>query len=232
MEYTFDASKPSGHRIVSIDVGGKPLDMQREYKLVTRYYMVQGGDGFSSLRIKEHGGTAESIVDEENGALVSMLLRQYFMSLKILGRWKNWSSDLGHHWGGVQEDLHQSHPIREPVNPDDTKVINELSNSKPDNQSVGEDVPGLVGEALRGSSAPKREERAENAGSQAHLSDSEDDESDLPAVPTETSNRERELIVMRKVVRKWWRLAGMKGHPAMCDEQGDEFGVHWTRGVR
>jgi hypothetical protein len=32
-------------------------------------------------------------------------------------------------------------------------------------------------------------------------------------------------------MRKWWRLTGLKGHPAMCEEVGDDFGVSWTKGV-
>lgn len=46
--------------------------------------MANGKDGFESL--SEAGG-AEIVVDDENGVLISMMLRQYFLSLKIVGRW-------------------------------------------------------------------------------------------------------------------------------------------------
>ena len=60
----------------------------------------------------------------------------------------------------------------------------------------------------------------------------QDDATDLPAVvPEQQSQRERELQIMRKVMRKWWRLAGLPGHPRMCEEKGEEFGVLWTKGI-
>ena len=43
IRYSFDPSKPAGHRIQSVQLGGIPIDTKKEYKVVTRYYMVQGG---------------------------------------------------------------------------------------------------------------------------------------------------------------------------------------------
>lgn len=40
--------------------------------------------------MESEGGVAKELVSEENGMLISAIIRQYFMSLKILGRWKRW----------------------------------------------------------------------------------------------------------------------------------------------
>jgi hypothetical protein len=40
----------------------------------------------------------------------------------------------------------------------------------------------------------------------------------------------RELQIARGVIRKWWRLAGLKGTPNACDDMEEgEFQVDWTR---
>ncbi|KLU82216.1 flagellar associated protein [Magnaporthiopsis poae ATCC 64411] len=76
IKFTFDPSKAPGSRIVSASIGSGPIDMDRKYVLVTRGYMSRGKDGYKSLRIKKEGGDAEEIVSEENGILISMMLRQ------------------------------------------------------------------------------------------------------------------------------------------------------------
>ena len=104
--FEFDPSKPPDHRILWTHVGDKPIDLQRVYTLVTRGYMARGKDGFDSLLVESEGGKAKEIVHEENGILISMLLRQYFMSLKILGRWKNWGNSMNRHWENIHKDLY------------------------------------------------------------------------------------------------------------------------------
>ena len=243
IHFTFDPSKPPNQRIPSVSIGDVPLDEKKEYKLVTREYTVQGGDGFSSLKTTERGGRTTYLVDEENGHLLSMLLRQYFMSLKVLGRWKNWNADLGQHWGAVQEELHSVHPVREPIVPGDTKHGND-DKSKPSTNSstsqkpatakkTGRDAPGLIGQTLRNDNPRAHKKRKPNPDQDTDithpgLSDSES-ETDAPVVPHELSDRERELKIMRRVTRKWWRATGLSGHPAMNDSQGE--GVHWTKGI-
>lgn len=68
-----------------------------------------------------------------------------------------------------------------------------------------------------------------------NLSDSEDESKDLvaPAIAIEPSQRERELMVARRALRKWWRLAGLnrrRGHE-LGFEKGEELGVAWTKGI-
>ena len=62
------------------------------------------------------GGDAEEVVPDEYGILISMMLRQYFMSLKVLsGMTGNmaWGSGMASTWGAVNAELSQIHPMRE-----------------------------------------------------------------------------------------------------------------------
>jgi 2',3'-cyclic-nucleotide 2'-phosphodiesterase (5'-nucleotidase family) len=45
-----DPSRPPGQRIVSLRIGGAPVDEQKIYKLATNDYLARGGDGYGMLR--------------------------------------------------------------------------------------------------------------------------------------------------------------------------------------
>ncbi|KAL2419839.1 hypothetical protein ABEF95_006303 [Exophiala dermatitidis] len=192
--FEFDPSLPPQHRVKWAKVAGEPVDLERKYKLVTRGYMGRGKDGFDSLLVRSEGGKAEEIVSEENGILISMILRQYFMSLQIIGKWKYWGKSMARHWEGVQDDLHSTHPVVEPSR-----------------------------EAING--------RNGGEGSFTPIDDSES-ESHRRVRDLQRDRSERELQIIRKVIRKWWRLAGLKGQPKCCDSMtDDEFQVDWTRAI-
>lgn len=44
-----DRARPAGQRLVSVEIGGDPLDDARVYKLATNDFLMRGGDGFSML---------------------------------------------------------------------------------------------------------------------------------------------------------------------------------------
>ncbi|TKA75911.1 hypothetical protein B0A49_04172 [Cryomyces minteri] len=232
IEFEFDPTKPESSRVKYVNINKDPLDLQKDYTLATRDYMVRGKDGFNSLLSEADGGTAVELVSEENGMLISMILRQYFMSLKVLGKWGNWGASMGHHWGSVHKDLHKKHPVREPITPG-TVENTFLKNLPTDSRSV----PSLVGKAQEEGARPSKNTessaaQAEGGGADFEMSESEDDASELKPVPTDVSQRERELVIMRKVTKKWWRLAKLPGHPSLCDEEDEgEFVVHWTKGI-
>jgi 5'-nucleotidase len=51
MSYVYDAKKPAGQRIVSVSVGGKPLDAEKTYTVATSDFLVsRGGDGYVMLK--------------------------------------------------------------------------------------------------------------------------------------------------------------------------------------
>jgi 5'-nucleotidase / UDP-sugar diphosphatase len=49
MTFTYDPARPPGSRIVAVEVGGRPLELGRMYKLATNEYVYGGGDGYAVL---------------------------------------------------------------------------------------------------------------------------------------------------------------------------------------
>jgi 5'-nucleotidase, C-terminal domain len=131
--FEYNPKLPSGSRVQWIKVSGEALDLQKKYVLATRGYMARGKDGFDSLLAQSEGGEAEEIVSEENGVLISTILRQYFLSLKVVGTWNKRNPNLGRHWRGVQDGLSQQGTIKEPKatpSPTTTKTMT-LQNRTP-----------------------------------------------------------------------------------------------------
>jgi len=54
--FTFDCDKPSMERVVldSVYVDNIPLDLEKYYKLVTKYFQAKGNDGYESLVDSEY----------------------------------------------------------------------------------------------------------------------------------------------------------------------------------
>jgi 5'-nucleotidase len=49
MAFTYDAALDPGSRVVSVTVGGAPLDLDRVYSLASNNFVLTGGDGYSAL---------------------------------------------------------------------------------------------------------------------------------------------------------------------------------------
>lgn len=84
--FTFDSTRPAGSRVLSCKIGTEDVVPDRKYTLATRSYMHNGKDGFEALSAE---AGAEVVVDEENGVIISSILRQYFLALKVVGRWSH-----------------------------------------------------------------------------------------------------------------------------------------------
>lgn len=130
------------------------------------------------------------------------------MSLKVLGRWKAWGDSMHRCFGRIQEEVHAKHPVVEPQLPpsqvDGAKAVRSALHKYPTRKDA-HDTPF----------------------------DEEEDEavegSEMKPVGAYNED-ERHLEIMRKVMRKWRRLAGLTGDPALCDEMGEaEFMVNWTK---
>jgi hypothetical protein len=196
IEFEFDPSSPPKSRVKCVKIGGAPLDHERLYVLVTRGYMARGKDGFDSLLVKSEGGQAEEIVSEENGILISMMLRQYFMSLKILGQWRMWGNSMARHWKAIHDTLHEAQPVVEP---------HKRGLGSAEGDKVGED------------DHLESDDDHSNIDESKHTRETEDDQ-------------ERKIHLIKKITRKWRRLAGLPGHADCCDSMGEgEFTVDWTR---
>lgn len=215
----FDPSLPPHRRIKWANVGDSPIDLERKYVLVTRGYMGRGKDGFNSLLVESEGGAAEELVSEENGILISMMLRQYFMSLKIIGKWKHWGKSLSRHWNAIHDDLHETHPVVEPT-----------PTPKPTPGPHAKANPLDCSDLHDNHSTTRQHSLNANAnGTTTPLDDSED-EGDHRVQAHEDRLSEREALIARKVTRKWRRLAGVNHEAGCVDAMCEgEFQVDWTR---
>jgi len=226
--FEVDYSKPPMQRIQSVTVGEEPLDEEREFVLATRGYMGRGKDGYTSLLIEEEGGVAQEIVSEENGVLISTILRQYFMSLKVLGKWKRWGKSLDSKFLSIQTNLQKNHKHTfhdaSPTTPDSSLLLHHHHHDQ---------YPAIA------NVVSKRDTPTTTITDTTHSTvpedpDADEDEDDGPMydsrVPIQFTEFQKEVI--RKVMRKWWRVAGLKGASNPCDElDGGEFQVNWTKAI-
>lgn len=212
--FTFDPSLPPGKRITgTVLIGDEPIDLDKDYKLVTRGYMARGKDGFDSLLVKSEGGKLEEIVSDENGILISMMMRQYFMSLKTLGQWSKWGKSNERHWKGVHEAMHPHSPVVHPA-------------PKTPAATDGPSEP-----PLRDRPTPHSSHTVKGKEEGEFLDDSDDEHftHEPEHVREAVQDQERKLRLMRQVMNKWRRLAHIQ-HPASCDSLREgEFQADWTR---
>jgi hypothetical protein len=120
IRFTFDPALPAGARVSNVSVAGAPLDPDRKYTLATRGYMVRGRDGYTSLVPapgKDGGLPEDEIVSEENGVLISAILRQFFLSLRVVDHWSAAAGDADarRHWDGVHGVVEPAAPTRHPA---------------------------------------------------------------------------------------------------------------------
>ena len=209
IQFCYDVRKSPGSRVEYVKIHEEPLDESREYVLATRGYMARGKDGFTSLLARSEGGTAEEIVSEENGILISMILRQYFMSLKVLGKWRRWGPSLHRHWNSVHKDLHAEGKVRE-ANPTHHGIKHGWNgNTKESNKAAR-----MVDECLVDSDT--EDEDHENGGKGI----------------TEKGKKEREMQIARWAMRRWMDFAGIGRHGVgMVESLGHDEMPLWTKGI-
>ena len=136
MSYSFNPNAKSGKRVQSVEVGDGKIDLEKKYTVACRARISFGhgksqlsfrpidihysptADGFDSLKIQPHDGPAEEVIADEYGILISMILRQYFMSLKVISGMANFAfgSGMAETWGAIQARMHQIHALRDNPN--------------------------------------------------------------------------------------------------------------------
>lgn len=243
ISFGFKLDAPSGSRISFAHVGGKPIDLRQDYVVATRGYMARGKDGFSSLLVRSEGGDVEELVSEENGVLISTILRQYFLSLKILGKWQRWNPSLRQHWGSVHWNLHADGWLKPPSatpSPLSEKTPGEQLKPRPALQRTGRQAyyyGRFPPEVEQGSAVSS----AYETNSDAMDSDSDDDPEILTSsrsmtnyvtLPARSSAEEEyRLQLARRVVRKWMRHAGLQPTVLNTMDGEGEFTPAWTSGI-
>ena len=218
IQFAYDPRLAPGFRVKWTKIHGEPLDPNESYTMATRGYMSRGKDGYNSLLVRSEGGDAEEIVSEENGMLISMVLRQYFMSLKVLGKWARWSPSLHRHWGGVNDRLHAGGKVHEPRSLKQKTKLNRTSVARVPTRNAKTDVDGRLVD-----------------------SDTDDEEdhhhdglaSSVGSVGSVEEKKEREMHIARAYTRRWMDLTGIERRDVgMVGEKSGEWELpHWTRGI-
>ncbi|WZH47990.1 Metallo-dependent phosphatase-like protein [Fusarium acuminatum] len=225
IRFEFDPSKPRGQRVLWAEIGGKPYEPEKLYVLCTRGYMGRGKDGFTSLLVKSEGGDAEEIIDEENGILISAMLRQYFMGLLTVGRWKN----LAQHWVKVAQTCETPvSPTRTTFNVDfpNLKSLEEKLPKDKRTESVTKDTKDPWGRFLKRRFSINVKPHDENDSSDEEVPEKAKREIEDPEDPDGTK-LDREILLMRKFFAKWALKAKVK--TSICDPLKEgEYTVDWT----
>ncbi|CAO3679079.1 hypothetical protein CU097_014074 [Rhizopus azygosporus] len=76
-----------------------PLDLDREYVVATRQYLVGGYDGYDAFKVPDE----KIIVDEESGVLVSTLYRRFFLGLKYINAFREYQAKHAHNESRVKK---------------------------------------------------------------------------------------------------------------------------------
>jgi 2',3'-cyclic-nucleotide 2'-phosphodiesterase (5'-nucleotidase family) len=71
----YDAKRAAGRRIVSIKVGGKPLDAKKIYRVATNDFLARGSDGYSSF------GKVKPLLDADDSPLLANEVMVYLRKL-------------------------------------------------------------------------------------------------------------------------------------------------------
>ena len=75
MAFVYDPAKPKGSRVVSVTVGGKPLDRTVSYTVATNDYIARGGDAYEVLK------QGKLVVDAAGATLMASQVMDYISSL-------------------------------------------------------------------------------------------------------------------------------------------------------
>lgn len=218
IQFKYNPFLASGSRVLWAKIHGDPLQPERTYTMATRGYMGRGKDGYDSLLVRSEGGHCEEIVSEENGILISMVLRQYFMSLKVLGKWARWSPSLHRHWDGVNGRLHAGGKVRQPG-----------------------DMRKGVKHSRTGSVRAHAEKAKTEVDGKLVDSDTDDEKeveydglaSSVTSIGSVEDETRRKMHIARKFTRIWMDLAGIERRDVdmvgAINSQGSL--PHWTHGI-
>ncbi|TWU79094.1 hypothetical protein ED733_008707 [Metarhizium rileyi] len=214
--FEFDPSREPGKRLNFLQIGGRPCEADAEYILVTRGYMGRGKDGYTSLLVTSEGGSAHEIVDEENGILISTMLRQYFMALRTVGQWKR----ISDHWVGVAEQANV--PLSPLQTREPEKMLGLDRPPKNEDEAAGATWKGFLRRRVGLHKEPLNEDDDDHFDPLADHRDSSDEGGD------EDLDMDLEILLLRKFWARWVAKAGVKSK--VCEPLRDgDCAVDWTR---
>jgi 2',3'-cyclic-nucleotide 2'-phosphodiesterase (5'-nucleotidase family) len=71
IRFVYNPRQPAGSRIVQATINGVPIDLTASYRVATIDYLLNGGDGYTSL------STGKPLVDTSGGILMATIVMQY-----------------------------------------------------------------------------------------------------------------------------------------------------------
>ncbi|KAK2749393.1 hypothetical protein FQN57_006325 [Myotisia sp. PD_48] len=239
ISFEYDPSRAGGDRIVWAKVGGQDIEDDKLYSVATRGYMARGKDGYTSLLVKSEGGEAEEIISEEDGLLISTMLRQYFLSLKVLGKWQRLSRSFNTHWTAVHKKLtydqwRQQAPTGEPsaLPKPSSSDFRYVSQKSLKSINVAE-KPSLFSMAKQATAVPALRDDSETP-----LDTDSDSDSEILTRPrnyvtsraSSPDDADRREFIARRVLRKWRRKIGVDTNRVKTvDQVGMDNLPPWTR---
>ncbi|KAF3891458.1 Nucleotidase of the calcineurin superfamily [Trichophyton interdigitale] len=240
IKFAFSMSKPPGSRILWVKVNNEDLRDDGLYTVSTRGYMARGKDGFASLLTRSEGGKAEEVVSEEDGLLLSTMLRQYFLSNKILGKWNRLSPSLDRHWMDVHKKLKS-----EELTPPASSSTSPPTNILPETSFRYISQPGAnQGANPVMTAAPVHQQPGAATLSRIGVDTPLDSDSDSHSEslfrprnyvtshalsPDDADHRE---LVARRVLRKWRKKLGVDPNRVKTVDQGGKDHLPpWTRAI-
>ncbi|KAI8717453.1 hypothetical protein NCS52_00821200 [Fusarium sp. LHS14.1] len=227
IRFEFDPSRPRGNRVLWADICGAPYEPEKLYVLCTRGYMGRGKDGFTSLLVKSEGGECEEIIEEENGILISAMLRQYFMGLLTVGKWKN----LAQHWVNVAERCETPmSPVKTSFTnvefPNLTSLAEKLPEDEKTEKPAAKDPWGrFLKRRFSINVRPHNENDGEEEVEEEEKKEEKEEEPEEEHEDPAAYRLDFEILIMRKYWAKWVLKAGVKA--SVCDPL--DITVDWTR---
>ncbi|EEQ34333.1 hypothetical protein McanMca71_007939 [Microsporum canis] len=240
IKFAFSVSRAPGSRVMWAKVNDEDVEEDKLYTVSTRGYMARGKDGFASLLVKSEGGEAEEIVSEEDGLLISTILRQFFLSNKILGKWSRLSRSLNRHFIDIHKKL-KSEELTPP--PSSTTSAVDLSTgssfryvSKPSIAQATNPVAAaaMMNQQQISTISPYRNDidpplDSESDSHSEFLSRPRNYVTAGAASPDDADHKE---LVARRVLQKWRRRIGVDPNRVKTVEQGgiDQL-PPWTHAI-
>ena len=164
------------------------------------------------MLVQDEGGDAEQIIDEENGILISAMLRQYFMGLRTVGQW----SHLADHWLDVANEC------TTPLSPS-TFFSSGFNGGAPRRNIARQAVSDETSDAWR-----KFLQRRLGLNLKPLNDDDDSGSSDEEDDGFEPQEMDFEILLMRKFWTRWRNKVGVKCTVSDMVDDAD-FAVDWTR---
>lgn len=74
----YERVRPAGDKITSIEIGGKPIDLRKRYRVATVDFLADGGDGYTMFQ------NAPRLITAQNGPRITQAVVNYIRQKKVV----------------------------------------------------------------------------------------------------------------------------------------------------